>query len=85
MIMAMYATMNPPSGETIIGMTTLSRIEVQWTIRPQARPAPASPPMSACEEDDGRPNHQVMRFQAIAENSAAKTTMRAIMLPSSVP
>ena len=26
---------------------------------PAARPAPTSPPIRACEEDDGMPNHQV--------------------------
>jgi hypothetical protein len=36
--------------------------------------APSRPPMSACELDEGSPNHQVMRFQAIAPRSAAATT-----------
>ena len=29
--------------------------------------------MSACEDDEGSPNHQVIRFQVIAPISAAKT------------
>src|SRR5919202_6020692 len=32
---------------------------------------PMSPPISACEELEGRPARHVMRFQAIAPNSAA--------------
>lgn len=30
------------------------------------------PPNSACEEDEGRPKYQVIRFQTIAPTSAAK-------------
>ena len=29
--------------------------------------------MSACDDDEGSPNHQVIRFQVIAPISAAKT------------
>ena len=32
--------------------------------------------MSACDDDDGRPNHQVMRFQPVAPTSAAATSQR---------
>ena len=39
-----------------------------WT-----RAAPMRPPINACEELDGRPNHQVRRFHAIAPNSAARS------------
>ena len=31
-----------------------------------AMAAPMSPPTSACDELDGRPHHQVIRFQTIA-------------------
>src|SRR5690349_25087791 len=37
--------------------------------------APANAPISACEEDDGRPHHQVSRFQVIAPSSVAKSTL----------
>ena len=37
--------------------------------------APAKPPSSACDEDEGRPNHQVTRFQMIAPSRAAQTTV----------
>src|SRR5689334_1269580 len=36
--------------------------------------APHRPPISACEEEDGRPNHQVSRFHAIAPDSAHNTS-----------
>ena len=39
-----------------------------------ATAAPTSPPISACDEDDGMPYYQVMRFQAIAPISAPNTT-----------
>ncbi len=37
--------------------------------------APARPPSRAWDDDDGRPNHQVIRFQVIAPSSAAQTTV----------
>src|SRR4029079_10798287 len=41
-----------------------------------ARAAPTSPPMSACDDDDGSPKYQVSRFQPVAPTSAANTTTR---------
>ena len=38
-----------------------------------ARPTPMIEPMRVCELDDGRPNHQVPRFQMMAAMSSAKT------------
>src|SRR5690606_6185648 len=35
-----------------------------------ASAAPISPPISACEDDDGSPNHQVIRFQVMPPSSA---------------
>jgi hypothetical protein len=37
-------------------------------------PAPAKPPISVCDELDGMPNHQVIRFQVIAATRPANTT-----------
>src|SRR4029079_2273971 len=37
------------------------------------KPAPIRPPTSACDELDGRPYHQVIRFQAIDPPSAPHT------------
>ena len=36
--------------------------------------APTRPPIRACEEDEGMPYYQVMRFQEIAPISAPSTT-----------
>src|SRR3954452_12027674 len=44
--------------------------------------APISPPISACDELDGRPSHHVARFHAIAPTSAANTTV-VVMAPAS--
>src|SRR5690606_39557104 len=35
-----------------------------------ASAAPIRPPISACEDDDGRPNHQVIRFQVMPPSRA---------------
>jgi hypothetical protein len=70
------ASAKPSSGEITIGRTTLSRIAFQCTVMPEATPTPARPPISACVEDDGRPSHQVMRFQVIAPTSADSTITR---------
>src|SRR3954453_12877721 len=44
------------------------------TLSPAARPAPTSPPISACEDDDGSPKYQVTRFQVMAPTRAENTT-----------
>ena len=54
-------------------MMTLSRIPIHCTEWAAARAAPTRPPMSACDDDEGSPNHQVIRFQVMAPISAAKT------------
>ena len=36
--------------------------------------APANPPISVCEEDEGMPNHQVARFHIIAATMPEKIT-----------
>src|SRR3954470_21545666 len=61
---------NPTSGDTIIGMTTLSRIVCHWTVTLDASAAPTRPPISACEDDDGRPKYHVIRFQTMAPATA---------------
>jgi hypothetical protein len=70
------ATRNPVSGETTIGITTLSRMPLHSTVLVDAMPAPTSPPIRACEDDDGRPKYQVIRFQVIAPTSADSTITR---------
>ena len=58
------------------------------TIAPQpalATPAPTKPPTKACEDDDGMPNHQVMRFHEIAPLSAPKMTALSIISFEMIP
>ena len=47
--------------------------------------APTSPPIRACEDDDGSPNHQVARFQAIAPIRPANTIAGVISSASTMP
>ena len=73
--------MKPTIGETTIGMTTFSRRRPTCTVAPAASAAPTSPPIRAWEDDDGRPNHQVSRFQPIAPTSAAAHDHQARRCP----
>src|SRR4051812_27592507 len=50
-----------------------------------ASEAPIIPPISACEDDDGTPNHHVARFQAIAPTSPAKMTVVVTMPAFTIP
>ena len=43
-------------------------------VPPRAIAEPAYPPMSACDELDGMPKYQVMKFQAIAPSSPPRIT-----------
>ena len=40
----------------------------------QAMAAPAKAPISACDEEEGMPNHQVNKFQKMADNNPEKMT-----------
>ena len=75
------------TGAASAGITTLCRMpchstpfEPDWTSA-----APISPPISACDELDGRPNHQVNRFQAIAPISAARIVFSVASPVSMIP
>src|SRR3954471_14888504 len=46
---------------------------------------PTTPPIKACEELDGRPAHQVTRFQTIAPTRPAKITVNVISPESTMP
>ena len=70
---SMNARTKPTSGETTIGISTLSTIVAQCTRAPAASAEPTSPPIRACDDDDGSPNHQVIRFHAIAPSSPHRT------------
>src|SRR4051812_27885900 len=71
-----------------MGTTTLSNTPIHCTEWAAASAAPTSPPISACEDDDGSPKYQVIRFQVIAPMSAEKTIcspaepVGASMIPS---
>jgi hypothetical protein len=43
------------------------------------------PPISACEEEDGMPNHQVVRFQQIAPISPPRMTTGVTAPDSTIP
>jgi len=67
----------PTTGESTIGMRTFSMMVPHWTMPSAAnRVAPTRPPKRACEDEDGRPKYQVIRFQMIAPSTPAKTTPR---------
>src|SRR5919202_1060838 len=81
------AVTNASVGATSAGTTTLpSRPSPMTALDPCAANAePTTPPISACEELDGRPKYQVMRFQLIAPISPAKTTVVVIESDSTMP
>src|ERR1044072_420770 len=74
------ATAKATSGATTAGINTLpTRPSARIASSPAAATAePTTPPISACEELDGRPNHQVRRFQEIAPIRPAKTIVGVI-------
>src|SRR5262249_11796972 len=77
---------SPRSGEiTIDTAIRVSPATSSTAVPALATPAPARPPISACEELDGMPNHQVSRSQAMAPVSAAKTMLTSITLGSTTP
>src|SRR4051794_34578604 len=51
----------------------------------RAMPAPARPPIKACDEELGNPSHQVIRFQVMAPMSAARITYAEACLGSMMP
>src|SRR4051812_23832387 len=51
----------------------------------EASVAPTIPPISACEDDEGKPNHQVTRFHAIAPTSPANTVNSVTEPASTMP
>src|SRR3954452_6430326 len=75
-------------GDKNMGRMTLSTSPLHLTVVDDPTAAPTSPPMSACVDDEGSPDHQVMRFQMMAPTNAEKTTRRpcvplgVVMMPS---
>ena len=78
----------PATGEVTIGSMTFHKrpwflvqsptvcdqISACQSLSAAASAAPHRPPISACDEDDGRPRHQVIRFQTIPPSSAHRIT-----------
>ena len=78
----------PAIGEVIIGTNTFhsrplfcaqlprrsDQISASQLLWAAARPAPQRPPISACEDEDGRPFHQVIRFQMMPPSRAHRIT-----------
>src|SRR5207342_304908 len=78
----------PAIGELIIGMKTFHKSPLLWLQSPTFcdqmsacqllcaadSAAPHKPPISACDDDDGRPSHQVIRFQVMPPPSAHRIT-----------
>src|SRR5438270_509994 len=81
------APAKPSAGETRAGNATL------WTTPCHSTPfdpdwtsaAPIRPPISACDELEGRPRHHVSRFHAIAPSSAASTVFSVARPVSMIP
>ena len=66
--------MKPMSGEMKMKSTVLPTPEATREEKPAfATAAPMSPPINACDEDEGRPKNHVMAFQLIAPTSAPNT------------
>jgi hypothetical protein len=83
----MPATVNASVGAISAGMMTFSRMpSPSMTPAPCATNAePTMPPIRACEDDDGSPNHHVARFQAIAPISPPKTIVGVTASASTMP
>ena len=73
----MKAISMPTMGATRMNITVLRMGSELMAPKPAcAMPAPANPPMSVCEDDEGMPNHQVRRFQKMAATRPEKTITR---------
>src|SRR6266498_1755003 len=79
------ARSRPNSGDSTMNRMVLRMLSAASTAKPAlATPAPAKPPMSACDDEVGSPNHQVRRFQAMAPTRPAKTTASLTTCASTV-
>src|SRR3954454_5692761 len=81
------AAASASTGATSAGTMTFSTSPLQSTAEPPwaASVAPTIPPISACDDEEGRPNHQVARFQAIAPIRPANTVSSVIVPASTIP
>src|SRR3954452_9491506 len=85
--MATPATAKASVGAISAGMMTFSRMPSPWiALGPLATNTdPTMPPIRACEDDEGRPNHNVARFHAIAPIRPPKTTVGVTASASTMP
>src|SRR5919112_255051 len=81
------ATTKARIGAMTAGIATFSMMPSPITASAPsaAKAAPTTPPISACEEDDGRPKYHVRRFQKIAPINPAKTIASVIWSASTMP
>src|ERR1700759_3685646 len=80
------ASTKPTSGDSTIAARVFDNPLQTAAERPAlAMPAPTSPPISACELDEGMPRPQVIRFQTMAPTSAAKITGASTSEGSMIP
>src|SRR5258708_7793992 len=86
-IITTKAATKPMVGDSTSGSSTfdLSALHLKACTPACATTAPASAPTSACDELDGMPYHQVMRFQTIAPMSAASTIVCVTIAGSAKP
>jgi len=69
-----YPSTKPTSGDSTIGIKILLTMPDQkMTPSGTSNVAPTSPPNRACEDDDGIPKYQVIRFQMVAPTRPANT------------
>src|SRR4030088_660412 len=75
------ANRKPTSGDSTIASSVLVRaLHTAAVIPALALPAPTSPPIGACDLDDGIPSAQVIGFQTMAPTRAAKITVASMTL-----
>src|SRR5580704_412868 len=74
------ARTKPKAGEnTTAEPVLITPLQTTAPMPALANPAPTSPPISACELDDGMPSAQVNRFQLIAPINAPKITRSSMI------
>src|SRR5919198_1287137 len=81
------AAVKPSNGATIPGTMTFSTSPGPGSaLAPlETNAEPTGPPISACDELDGRPKYHVARFQAMAPMRPAKTTVVVTASESTMP
>src|SRR5262249_23918571 len=80
------ASRKPSNGESTMAAVVIPRPLHTIALRPAfIIPAPASPPIKACELLEGIPSHQVSTFQQIAPINAPKITAPSTTSPATIP